>query len=197
MKLPAIFLLFSVCTAAPLAVGETRTMTLRQALDQALAQNPDLLLARLDQQKARSQVTVTRDPFIPKVLQAAARRVHWISQQYRRQRPLHRPGAGADGAVQPAPELSVAQGRRKRPAVVGIDVSRRQEEVIYAWPLSNLDAGRPRAASKPAANRRQTWRCSRIDGTSVWRRRELPLESKKANDLSVSMMIAARATGAA
>src|SRR5207253_1892262 len=43
------------------------TMTLRQALDQALAQNPDLLLARLDQQKARSQVTVTRDPFVPKV----------------------------------------------------------------------------------------------------------------------------------
>ncbi len=42
-------------------------MTLRQALDLALAQSPDLVLARLDQQKARYQVTIAHDPFVPKV----------------------------------------------------------------------------------------------------------------------------------
>ena len=42
-------------------------MTLRQALDLALAQNPDLMLARLDQQKARHQITIATDPFHPKV----------------------------------------------------------------------------------------------------------------------------------
>jgi outer membrane protein TolC len=32
--------------------GETYTLTLRQAVDLALQQNPDLILARLDEQKA-------------------------------------------------------------------------------------------------------------------------------------------------
>ena len=35
------------------ASAEVRTMTLREAVATALMQNPDLLLARLDQQKAR------------------------------------------------------------------------------------------------------------------------------------------------
>jgi outer membrane protein TolC len=42
-------------------------MTLRQALDVALAQNPDIVLARLDQQRAAEQVLITRDPFSPKM----------------------------------------------------------------------------------------------------------------------------------
>jgi outer membrane protein len=42
-------------------------MTLRQALDLALQQSPDVVLARLDQQKARYQVTIAHDPFSPKV----------------------------------------------------------------------------------------------------------------------------------
>ena len=62
MKLSALFVLFAVSAAA-----ETKTMTLKQALDLALEQNPDVLLARLDQQKARDQVLIAKDPFYPKV----------------------------------------------------------------------------------------------------------------------------------
>jgi outer membrane protein TolC len=39
----------------------------RQALNVALSQNPDLMLARLDQEKTRSQVTIVREPFVPKI----------------------------------------------------------------------------------------------------------------------------------
>jgi outer membrane protein TolC len=46
--------------------AEVGTMTLRQALDLALNQNPDLILARLDQQKAREEITEARDPFAPR-----------------------------------------------------------------------------------------------------------------------------------
>src|ERR1700676_3102695 len=67
MKLSSLAPFFGLCTLALPLFSEVRTLTLRQALDQALAQNPDLLLARLDQQRARYQVTVMRDPFIPKV----------------------------------------------------------------------------------------------------------------------------------
>jgi outer membrane protein TolC len=47
--------------------AQTRTLTLRQALDLALQQNPDMVIARLDQQRAREQVTINKDPFSPKV----------------------------------------------------------------------------------------------------------------------------------
>src|ERR1700733_4171893 len=56
-----LFLLPLFCAA------ETRTMTLRQVLDLALQQNPDVVLARLEQQKARYQVTIAHAPFSPRV----------------------------------------------------------------------------------------------------------------------------------
>jgi outer membrane protein len=62
MKFLAFFVTFTVA-----ATAETKTMTLKQALDRALEQNPDVLLARLDQQKARDQILIAKDPFYPKV----------------------------------------------------------------------------------------------------------------------------------
>lgn len=43
-------------------------MTLRQAVETALKQNPDITLARLDEAKARQGVLVARDPFTPHLL---------------------------------------------------------------------------------------------------------------------------------
>jgi len=53
---------------APLLRAEVFPMTLRQAVDTALKQNPDLALARLDQEKARQGIRVARDPFSPKIV---------------------------------------------------------------------------------------------------------------------------------
>src|SRR5712692_1175373 len=153
MRLRAIFLVLAVCASAPLALSETRTMTLRQALDQALAQNSDLLLARLDQQKARSQVTVTRDPFVPKIFAGSG--AAWTTGfpssiegsapsivQVRAQmalfnRPLNYQIAQADEAARGA----------------GVDVARRQDEVIYRVASLYLDA--EQAARSLEAARRQ------------------------------------------
>lgn|SRR5689334_15733415 len=62
MKAPVIFLLVAVS-----AFAEVRTLTLREALEIALKQNPDVILARLDQRRARAQVTIEKDPFFPKL----------------------------------------------------------------------------------------------------------------------------------
>src|ERR1700676_4248986 len=75
MKLSLSALLLGVFASSFSLFGEVRVLTLRQALDMAMAQNPDVLLARLDAQKAREQVTVTRDPFRPKVF--AGRGAAW------------------------------------------------------------------------------------------------------------------------
>lgn len=51
------------CTAG----AEVHELTLRQALDLAARQNPDVLLARLDQQHAVAGIRIARDPFRPQV----------------------------------------------------------------------------------------------------------------------------------
>jgi len=43
-------------------------MTLRQAVETALKQNPDITLARLDEAKARQAVLVAKDPFTPHLI---------------------------------------------------------------------------------------------------------------------------------
>src|SRR5215813_3524930 len=51
----------------PFLHAEVRPMTLRQAVELSLKQNPDIALARLDEEKARQAVRVARDPFTPRI----------------------------------------------------------------------------------------------------------------------------------
>ena len=50
---------------ASLLRAEVHPMTLRQAVETALKQNPDITLARLDEMKARQGVLLAKDPFTP------------------------------------------------------------------------------------------------------------------------------------
>ena len=47
--------------------AEVHHLTLRQAVEMALKQNPDVMLARLDEHKAAEGVRVARDPFTPRI----------------------------------------------------------------------------------------------------------------------------------
>ena len=62
----ALFFL-GVSLGIPAARGEVRPMTLRQAVELAIRQNPDIALARLEEDKARLAVRVARDPFAPRI----------------------------------------------------------------------------------------------------------------------------------
>ena len=53
--------------AAAVAQAESHTLTLKQAVTRALAQNPDVLMARLDEMKATLGVRVAKSPFQPRV----------------------------------------------------------------------------------------------------------------------------------
>jgi outer membrane protein len=57
------------CLVALVSVlrAEVRTMTLREAVETALKQNPDVALARLDEERARQAARVARDPFATKL----------------------------------------------------------------------------------------------------------------------------------
>jgi outer membrane protein TolC len=49
------------------AQAETYTLTLKQAVDRATAQNPEVVMARMDQIKADQAIRVAKDPFTPHV----------------------------------------------------------------------------------------------------------------------------------
>ncbi|HTS64699.1 MAG TPA: TolC family protein [Candidatus Acidoferrales bacterium] len=55
-----------LCLAA-VGRAEVHPMTLRQAVALALKQNPEIELARLDEESARHAVRIARDPFLPHV----------------------------------------------------------------------------------------------------------------------------------
>jgi outer membrane protein TolC len=59
-------LAFLACFSAAL-FGEVRTMTLREAVDAAMKQSPDIALARLEEDKVRLGIRVARGPFTPAV----------------------------------------------------------------------------------------------------------------------------------
>jgi len=64
MSRPALLLL-----AAPFFLrAETHPMTLRQAAEAAMKQSPDVVLAHLDEDKARAGIRVARQPFVPRVV---------------------------------------------------------------------------------------------------------------------------------
>jgi outer membrane protein TolC len=177
MKLSPLLLMLSLCASA-----EVKTMTLRQALDVALSQNPDLLLARLDQEKARSQVTIVREPFVPKVYAGSG--AAWTSG-------FPNSIEGSAPSIVQAKTVMALFNRPQSYLVAqanegvrgaAIQAARRQQEVVYRVASLFLDA--EQAARSLDAARRQAEslvRVRELTGQRVSEGRELPIESKKAN----------------
>jgi outer membrane protein len=175
-----ITLALLLCTSCLFA--ETKTMTLRDALNLALAQNPDLLLARLDQQKARAQVTIARDPFQPKVFAGSG--AAWTSGF-----PASIDGS-APAIVQVKTQMALFdQPQRYQIAEANenlrgseIDSTRRQDDVAYRVAALFLDA--ERAARSVAAAQREIENLARVFDlvkVRVEEGRELPIASRRAD----------------
>jgi outer membrane protein len=63
MRVCALLLAFTLPS-----ICEVRTMSIRQAVETALKQNSDVIMARFEEQKAAEQVRIAREPFTPKVI---------------------------------------------------------------------------------------------------------------------------------
>lgn len=156
-------------------------MTLRQALDLALAQSPDLMLARLDQQKARAQVTIAKDPFLPKVFGGSGLAKTWGF-------PTSIDGnapsifeARTQMALFDRPQSYQVAQANENLRTAEIDIGRQQDEVVYRVASLFLDA--EQAARSLAAAQRESQNVTRVRElveARVSEGRELPIESKKA-----------------
>lgn len=164
------------------ASAEVKTMTLRQALDLALAQSPDLLLARLDQQKASYQVTIARDPFMPKVYGGSGAAFTYGFP------------TSIDGSAPSIFEAKTQMAIFDRPQTyqiaqakealrgAGIDISQKQEEVVYRVASLFLDAEQAaRTLSSAQSQADSLARVKDLVDARVADGRELPIASKRAS----------------
>jgi len=172
-------LTLGLCAASLRA--EVHTLTLRQAVDRALQQNPEIAMARLDEVKALAAVRVQKDPFTPRVYFGSG-------LAYTNGFPM-----SIDGA---AP--SVVQGRatqdlfnRQQSYLVaeskeeargaGIAATAKQDEIAFRTSSLYLDAERAGRASEMA--RQEVQSLEKVLATvqsRVEEGRELPIEAKRA-----------------
>ncbi len=175
------FVLLSLCALG--AFAETKTMTLREAIDLAMSQNPDVMLSRLDQQKAREQVRIQRDPFQPHVYTGVG--AAWTSGF-----PASVGGSGPSIAQFTTQMSLFDQSQRYLVAeakenVRGaeIDSSKQQEEVAYRVAALYLDAeGLKRSVDAAKREVENLKRVAEIVKTQGEEGRVLPIEAKTATN---------------
>lgn len=173
-------ILFFLATAAA-AFAEVHTLTLKQVVQRALAQNSDILLARFDEVKAEHQIREAQDPFYPKVIVGSG-------LAYTSGFPMSIEGSAPSviraDAIQTLfnreKSLQVAKAKEQARGAA-IDTQAKREEVILRTANAYLDVDRLRRNSEIAAvqvdslkRMLETTRMRAAEG------RELEVDSKKA-----------------
>lgn len=169
-----------LCVSAAVAFAEVHPLTLRQAVDLALKQNPDLVLSRLDQQKAQQAIRVAKDPFVPKVYAGSGLAKPWGY-------PLSIDGA-APSIIQTRTDMALFNRpktyelARVREVARGaeIDTASKADSVVYQTATLFLDA-QQLALSKQSLQLEvdNLQRVSAAVSAQVQEGRQLPIENKR------------------
>ncbi len=173
------YLLLASCAAAVHA--EVHTMSMRQAVNRALEQNPDIALARLDEQKAAQSVRQARAPFSPTL--AAGSGLAYTSGF-----PMSIDGA-APSIIQARARESLFNRQQSLTAAVArenrhgaeITTASKRDEIAFRTASLFLDA--QRSARLAGLARKQVDSVQKIAQATearVAEGRELPIESKRA-----------------
>lgn len=168
------------CTLAALS-GETYTLTLRQAVDLALQQNPDLVASRLDEQKANQSVRLAKDPFYPRLLLGSGAA---YSSGYPLTIDGNPPSIFQAHAVQSffnrPKTYAVAEAREnERTTLINIDIKR--DDVAFRTASVYLDAERTTQVADIVARQiKQFEQISEVVSARVAEGKELEIEKDKA-----------------
>jgi outer membrane protein TolC len=177
MKAFAVFLLFSFS-----AVAEIHVMTLKQVVATAVEQNPDVVLARLDRQKARAEIVIAHDPFVPKIFAGSgAAWTYGFPSSIDGNAPSLLQ-AKTQMSIFDRPQSYVVAQANEAARGADVDIGIKQDEAAYRVASLFLDA--EQAARSLAAAQREADNLARVKelvDARVNEGRELPIESKKAN----------------
>jgi outer membrane protein TolC len=171
----------SLACAALAGRAEQKSLTLKQAVDLALMQNPDLLLARLDEQKAGLEVQAVREPLLPRVVVGSG-------LAYSSGMPMSIEGS-TPAVVQakavrnlwdPQQGYQVAQARESARAASLATAGMREEVALR---VASIFLDLERAGKRLETARRQVEHLRRAEAAvrlRVDEGRELPIEGKRA-----------------
>lgn len=175
-------ILFLLAAFTLAAQAETHTLTLKQAIQIALTQNPDIVMARLDEMKANAGIRVAHDPFSPHIYAGSG--LAWNSGF-----PLSIEGsapavfqAKALQSLFNRPQTYLVAQARETARGAGIASAERRDEVVYRIAGLYIDADRAGrladAAGKQAESLNKVLEAvdARVEGG-----RELPVARQEAN----------------
>ena len=161
--------------------AEVRPLTLRQAVGMAVQQNPDVALARLDEETARLAVRIAKDPFTPRITVGSG-------LAYSNGFPMSIEGsapsifqANATSYLFNRPQSYVIAQAKEDARGAGIGVAAKREEVAYRTASLYLDA--ERAARAGSLARKDAESLQKVLDTvraQVGEGRALPLAEKQA-----------------
>lgn len=157
-------------------------MTLPEAVDLALKQNPEIVMARFDEQKAQEAIREARDPFTTKVVVGSG-------LAYSSGFPMSIDGsapsifqARAIQSLYNKPKSYEVSAARENARISTIDTAARRDEIAHRTAVLYLQA--ERAARGLEIARQQVASFSKVAGAvqaRVQEGRELPVEERKAN----------------
>src|SRR5580700_5914812 len=168
------------CCAAALR-AEVHTMSLRQAVQRAVQQNPEVAMARLDELKAQEAVRVQKDPFAPHVsLGSGLAYTYGFPMSIDGAAPSVVQGRVSESVFNRQQSYAVAQSKEEARGA-GIAASAKKDEIAFRTAALFLDA--ERAAREGEMARKEVESSQKVLATvenRVQEGRELPLESKRA-----------------
>jgi outer membrane protein TolC len=164
------------------AYADIYTLSMKQVLSRALAQNPDVALARLDEQKAALATRIARDPFSPKIVAGSG-------LAYSSGFPLSINGAvpsifqaqATQDVFNRQQSYAVAEARENARGA-GFATASKREEVAYRAASLYVDADRAAHLSDSAEKEIES--LAKVVQTvrgRIEEGRELPIELKRAN----------------
>ncbi|MCX6620484.1 MAG: TolC family protein [Acidobacteria bacterium] len=170
-----------VLSSLPMVADEMRVMTLKEALTLALQQNPEILLARLDERRAQQGVQVARDPFVPKVVAGSGLAYsNGFPMSIEGSAPSLFQARAISSIFNKAQSYQIAEARQNA-RTASIDVSVRREEIAFRTASLLFDAQRSRRTAAAARGQLEAFeKVAQATRARVGEGRELPIEARRA-----------------
>jgi outer membrane protein TolC len=161
--------------------AEIHYMTLRQAVELALKQNPDVMLARLDELKAVQAVRVAKDPFTPRItFGSGLAYTSGFPMSIEGSAPSVVQGYARQFIFNRQQSYVVAEAKEEARGA-GIATAGRQDEVTFRTAALFLDAERAARLSEMARKQADSLdKVSQSVEAQVKESRVLPIEARKA-----------------
>ncbi|HWE48665.1 MAG TPA: TolC family protein [Bryobacteraceae bacterium] len=177
-----VFLFALALSSVPAARAETYNLTLKQAVDRAVAQNPDAVMARLDELKAVQGIGVANGPFTPHFAVGSG-------VAYSNGFPLSIEGsapaafqAKADQYIFNRPQTYAVAQAKESARGAGFATGEKNDEIVFRVASLYIDAAR--ASRLAASARKQLDSLEKVLQTAqarVEEGRELPITAQQAN----------------